>query len=214
MKIGILGVGRMGKGLARCYARAGHEAFLGSRSAAKAETEAETIASEVSNGAVRGGDHAAAVAESEVIVLAVPFLDAAPLASSLADSLEGKIIVDITNPGFRLGGEISGMEHNAREMGKPARWVAAWKTTSWKTFPEPKNAEGIRHDCFICSSDDEARNIIAEHIESFGFRAVDCGDEKHARTLDFMVPLMIELDRTLSGDNFSFWKFHDGGRTD
>jgi hypothetical protein len=43
---------------------------------------------------------------------------------------------------------------------------------------------------------------------------VDSGDEKHARTLDFMVPLMIELDRTLGGDNFSFWKFLDGGRTE
>jgi|TARA_B100002003_G_scaffold225382_1_gene231365 predicted dinucleotide-binding enzyme len=96
----------------------------------------------------------------------------------------------------------------------PVRWVAAWKTTSWKTFPELKNAAGIRHDCFMGSSDAEARNIIAEHAESFGFRAVDSGDEKHARTLDFMVPLMIELDRTLGGDNFSFWKFLDGGRTE
>ncbi|MFP6702564.1 MAG: NAD(P)-binding domain-containing protein, partial [Planctomycetaceae bacterium] len=94
MKIGILGgSGRMGRGLARGYANAGHEVILGSRSAQRAID----TASELGDG-VSGGSLADAAQIGELVVLAVPFGDAVATVEPLRDSLAGKIVIDITNP--------------------------------------------------------------------------------------------------------------------
>jgi predicted dinucleotide-binding enzyme len=46
-----------------------------------------------------------------------------------------------------------------------------------------------------------------ELITATGFRAIDCGGFENARTLDVMVPLMIELDNRYQADASSSWKF-------
>ena len=211
MKIGILGgTGRMGKGLARCYVQGGHEVILGSRNASRAEAEAKAIASEIQEASISGGDLKTAAAESELVILAVPFRDGASLVSSLSDELKGKIIIDITNPfGAVPVGQISGIEHNAQSMGELARWVAAYKTTFWITLDQPQNQNGVPRDVLVCADDNEAKRIVCELIESSGIRAVDCGGLEVARTLDPMVPLMLEIDRRVGGDCYSSWKFLD-----
>ena len=99
MRITILGgTGRMGSGLARAYVKAGHEVVLGSRSAKRAQSAAEAIKSGIPDAKVLGADLREAATHGELIVLSVPFADAADLVAFLADILEGKIIVDITNP--------------------------------------------------------------------------------------------------------------------
>lgn len=208
MRIGILGgTGRMGKGLARQYVKMGHEVVLGSRDAVRAAEEAAAIQREVSGAKVRGVELAEAADSGELIVLSVPFGEAAGLVASLAGSLEGKIIVDITNPfGAVPVGEISGVEHNVRALGRPARWVSAYKTNFWKTLDQPCNSDGVRRDVFICSDDTEARRTVIELAEGAGFRAVDCGPLETTRTLDPMIPLMLELDKRLDGDCFNSWK--------
>ncbi len=207
MKIGILGgTGRMGSRLARSYGQAGHEVILGSRSPKKAENVAAGI-----DGHVCGGSLQRAAQEGEIIVLAVGFRDAAGTVRSLQDTLTGKIVVDITNPfGAVPPGETSGIEENGKAA-PAARWVAAYKTTFWKTLDQPALAGGTNRDVLICSDDDSAKRTVMQLIEETGFRAVDCGRLENARTLDLMVPLMIELDQRYGGDALSSWKFIDVG---
>jgi hypothetical protein len=122
----------------------------------------------------------------------------------------GKIIVDITNPfGAVLEKQTSGVEENAKALGVPARWVAAFKTNWWTTLDKPVNKDGIVRDCFYCGDDREAKEIVAQLIREVGFRPVDCGPLKVARTLDLMVPLMIELDRKLGANASLSWKLLD-----
>ena len=203
MKIGILGgTGRMGSRLARSYAQAGHEVILGSRSPKKAENVTAGM-----GGLVCGGSLQRAAGEGEMIVLAVGFHDAAATVRAVQDALTGKIIVDITNPfGAVPPGETSGIEEN--ETAAPAaRWVAAYKTTFWKTLDQPALADGTRRDVLVCSDDDTAKMTVMQLIEATGFHAVDCGRLENARTLDLMVPLMIELDQRYGGDALSSWKY-------
>ena len=203
MKIGILGgTGRMGRGLARGFAAAGHEVFLGSRSAQRA---AEAAAEE--GGAVSGGSLAEAAEFGEMVVLAVPFRNAVATVEPLQDSLAEKILIDITNPfGAVPPGQLAGIEHNSKAA-TSARWVAAYKTTFWKTLEEPRGPDGQPLDVFVCSEDQEAKRIVMELITETGFRAIDCGGNENARTLDLMVPLMIELDGRHQGDATTSWKF-------
>ncbi len=210
MRIAILGgTGRMGNGLARVYAKAGHEVCLGSRHARRADKQAVTIKAEFPEANVRGTDLKSAAADAELILLSVPFQDVAKLVADLCDLLEGKIIVDITNPfGAVPVGQVSGVEHNANALGRPARWVAAYKTNFWKTLSEPSDASGVQRDVFICTDDDDARRVVSQLVEATGMHPVDCGSLENARTLDPMVPLMLELDRRYAGHSTSSWKFH------
>ncbi len=203
MRIGILGgTGRMGSRLATGYAQAGHEVILGSRSQKKAEGIAAAI-----GGYVRGGSLQTAAEQGEIIVLAVAFRDAAGTVRAVQNDLTGKIVVDITNPfGAVPPGQTSGIEENSKAV-PMARWVAAYKTTFWKTLDWPVLAGGAKRDVLVCSDDDGAKRTVMQLIEETGFRPVDCGRLENARTLDLMVPLMIELDQRYSTDALSSWKF-------
>ncbi len=204
-RIGILGgTGRMGGGLARGYAKAGHQVFLGSRTPKRAQQAAMQV-----EGDLCGGSLGEAAQGSEIIVVAVPFGDAASTVGALSAALAGKVVVDITNPfGAVPPEQISGIEFNARAAGS-ARWVAAYKTTFWKTLDEPQLADGTKRDVLVCSDDRQAKQTVIALIEQTGFRAVDCGQLENARTLDLMVPLMIELDGRYQRHATSSWKFFD-----
>lgn len=210
MRIGILGgTGRMGKGLAKAWAKVGHEIWLGSRDPDRAQRVAEGIA-QGTGGKVYGADLPTAAQKGEVVVLSIPFRACSDWLPKLREELRDKIIVDITNPfGAVPEGQTSGIEENARTLGVPARWVAAFKTNFWTTLDEPRNKEGIIRDCFYCGDDEEAKRLVADLIHQVGYRPVDCGDLKAARTLDLMVPLMIGLDRRYGGQARLSWKLLD-----
>jgi len=210
LRIGILGgTGRMGRGLAKAWAKHGHEIFLGSRFPEKAQQVAEQIVSET-GGKVYGTNLETAAREGEVVVLSLPYRTCADWLKRLSNELKGKIIVDITNPfGAVPEGQTSGVEENEKALGVSSRWVAAFKTNFWTTLDEPVNKDGIVRDCFYCGDDSEAKRIVAELINQVGFRPVDCGPLKAARILDLMVPLMIDLDRYLGGKGSCSWKLLD-----
>ena len=204
MRIGILATGRMATGLARAYAKLGHEVTLGSRNPQRAQHAAAELV-----GTVRGGSHLDASREAEMVVLAVPFGNAVDTLRPLADMLAGKIVIDITNPfGAVPAGQIAGIEHNAKAA-PAARWVAAYKTTFWKTLDQPASADGHKRDVLVCADDATAKGTVMQLIDQTGFRAIDCGRLENARTLDLMVPLMIELDGRYGRNSVSSWRFMD-----
>ena len=203
MKIGILGgTGRMGLGLGRTYSAAGHTVILGGRNPTRAHDAALALPA-----SVQGGSLAEAAQAGELIVLAVPFAAAIDTVQPLQEHLGEKIIVDITNPfGAVPPGQISGIEHN-RDAAPSARWVAAYKTTFWKTLESPANSDGLIRDVFVSAEDADAKKVVMELIDSTGFRPIDCAGFENARTLDLMVPLMIDLDSRYQMDANSSWKF-------
>src|SRR6059058_201085 len=91
MRIGILGSGVAGQSLARGLARHGHQTRIGTRQAAVADLPV--------------GTPAEVAGEAELLVLAVQGEAAEDLVRSLADELDGKVLVDATNPlEFSSGG--------------------------------------------------------------------------------------------------------------
>ena len=67
MKIGIIGAGNVGKALASACARAGHSASISSSNPA----EAQRVAAE--SGGSPAASNAKAVANTDIVILAVPF---------------------------------------------------------------------------------------------------------------------------------------------
>ncbi len=210
MLIGILGgTGRMGVRLSMAWAKHGHIIWLGSRDPQRAQKAAAQVA-EATGGTVHGVDLWTAAKEGEVIVLAIPYRSCAGWLQRLQNELRGKIIVDISNPFTAVpAGQTSGVEENAKALGVPARWVAAFKTNFWTTLDEPVTKDGIVRDCFYCGDDAEAKAIVATLIQQVGFRPVDCGTLQSARVLDQMVSLMIELDHRYGRKGKCSWKLLD-----
>lgn len=98
----IGGTGPQGKGLGYRFARHGHEIVLGSRTVDKAEEVAADVTQRLAGvagaGTARGLANADAVAEADVVLLAVPYDGHDELVASLAGLLAGKTVISCVNP--------------------------------------------------------------------------------------------------------------------
>lgn len=209
MKIAILGgTGKMGTAFSKVFTKVGYEVIIGSRDIQKSRAAADEIKKVVHGARVSAADTENAAKSGEVIIIALPYRAVAPTVIPIREAFANKLLIDITNPFDALPpGSSSAAEENLKALGGSCKIVAAFKTNFWKTLDHPTSPDGIQRDVLVCANDEEAKQAVFKLIEQIGFRAVDCGDLKAARTVDLMVPLMIDLDRRYKGDNFSSWKF-------
>lgn len=173
MKIGIVGAGRIGGGIARQLGAAGHELKLSfSRDPARLDALAREIGPLAS-----AGTPAEAVAFGEVVVISTPW-SLLPDALAQAGSLAGKIVIDTTNqfgaPPLPAEGETAAHLNAARMAG--ARYTKSFNTL---TSAFQAAAAGRRGDArvvqWLCGDDAEAKRIVAGLIEDAGFVPVDIG---------------------------------------
>lgn len=190
MNILILGAGNMGTALARQFTRVGHTVRLASNSLDKARAVAAGI---------RGASAVAAAgsaADSDVIVVATPYEQAVP-ALKLAGSVDGKVVIDITNPltadytGLSIGHTTSAAEEIAKAVPK-AEVVKAFNTLFAQVVAAgPAFAEGQTAPAFFASDSERAKATAKALIESIGFQPVDAGALKNARYLEPLAGLNI-----------------------
>ena len=200
MRIGIVGgTGREGTGLAPRWARAGHEVFVGSRDAARGEATAAEMSAALGR-VVRGGDNAAAVAASEVVVLAVPYAAHAATLDELGPGLAGRVLIDITvplvPPKVRVvhlpPGFAAALEAQAR-LGPTVKVVAALHHVGSAELADPDHAPDC--DVLVCADDAEARGVGIGLIEDLGLVALDAGPLRNAVALEAMTPVLLHLNR-------------------
>ena len=109
MKIGIIGSGHVGSALGGVWAKAGNEVMFSSRNL----DNDKKLAAEVGANA-RAGTPQEAAAFGQVILLAVPYSAFPELTKSLGHSLQGKVVINASNPFPQRDGEIA---NQAREEG-------------------------------------------------------------------------------------------------
>ena len=90
--ISIIGSGTMAAAIAGRTAKAGHTVEVISRDSAKARALADQLAA----GATTGTSGTAPA--GDLVILAVPYASAAAVVADYGDALDGKVIIDITNP--------------------------------------------------------------------------------------------------------------------
>jgi 8-hydroxy-5-deazaflavin:NADPH oxidoreductase len=182
MNVTIIGTGNMGRALATRVLAGGHDLTLLGTSAAKAEALAGELEGSVDTGAV---DDAL---EGDVVILAVWYPTTLEVVERYADQLQGKVVVDISNPidveafePLTLAAGSGAEEAAARAPG--ARVVKAFNTTFARTLAAG-NVEGKPVDVFVASDDDEAKQTVIRLVEDSGLRAVDAGPLRRARELE------------------------------
>jgi 8-hydroxy-5-deazaflavin:NADPH oxidoreductase len=172
MQLGIVGAGRIGGGIARQLAAAGHQVRLSfSRDPAKLESLAAEIGSNASP-----GTPAEAVEFGDVVVISVPWSQL-PNALEQMGSLEGKIVIDTTN---QFGTPQPPQGETAAQFNL-SRMPGARYTKSFNTLTAGFQAEAARRTGedrvvqWLCGDDQDAKALVARLIEDAGFVAVDLG---------------------------------------
>lgn len=192
MNILILGAGNMASALAQQASRAGHAVRIAARSLAKAQSVASTV------DGVTAVESAGSANIADVVIVATPY-DRAVAALASSGSLDGKVIVDITNPltadymGLTLGHSTSSAEEIAKAFPK-AEVVKAFNTLFAQVIAAgPLFAGGQTAPVFVASDSERAKSTAKALAESFGFPVIDAGPLKNARYLEPLAGLNIYL---------------------
>jgi predicted dinucleotide-binding enzyme len=169
--------------------------------------DAERVASETGARAV--SDNISAVADAEIVILAVPYPALTDLAAELGPHLEGKVVVDVTNrvdpahPASTMDGTSAAEQLQERLPGVAV--VKAFNTALAARQADPE-IEGVRSDGFVAGDDAEAKRKVLDLVESMGFRPIDAGPLGMARALEAMATLHITLQMNNQGSWQAAWK--------
>lgn len=192
--ISIIGSGGMAAAIAGRIAKAGHTVEVVSRDLAKARTLADKLSAKATTGTY------GAVPAGEVVILAVPYSSAAAVVSDYGRALDGKVIIDISNPvASDLSGLVtppgsSGAQELAKRVPAGAHVVKALNTIFGHVL-----AKGGRLDVFIAADDVEAKARVSTFIASLELRPFDVGGLHMAQTLEALGLMMIGLAKNGAG---------------
>jgi hypothetical protein len=173
VKIGIIGAGRIGGGVARQLAGAGHQVML---SFSRDQATLDALAAQIGPSASTGSP-ADAVAFGEVVVISVPW-GVLPQALQQAGPLDGKIVIDTTN---QFGGPPLPAEGQTAAQFNASRMPGARYTKSFNTLTSAFQAEAAgrrgaeRVVQWLCGDDAGAKDVVAGLITDAGFVPADVG---------------------------------------
>jgi hypothetical protein len=190
LKIGIIGTGRIGGALARHWVNAGHEVFMSSRHPEELEPLAKELGSRAHVGLPRE-----AAAFGSVVLVSVPYGAMPQIGMDFAAELEGKVIIDTSNPvAGRDGPDVpewqrKGAGVSTAELLNSERVVRAFNCIPAASLAGRANREPDRIAIPI-GGDDPAAIAIAERlVRDAGFDPVMIGTLAESRQFDLGQPL-------------------------
>jgi predicted dinucleotide-binding enzyme len=144
-------------------------------------------------------------------VIATPYAGSLDLARRLGAALEGKIVVDISNPlndtysDLVTPPDTSAAEEIRKLLPASVKLVKAFNTTFAGTLVAGQVA-GQPLDVFIAGDDDAAKVKVAELVKSGGLNAIDAGPLARAQQLEKLGFLGIQLQFKLNTGFGTAWK--------
>jgi NADPH-dependent F420 reductase len=195
----IGGTGALGSGLALRWARAGHAVIIGSRSKENAEKSAATLA-DISSGTVTGDENSSAAAVADISVLTVPFSNHQPMLDVIKDSVQGKILVDVTVPlvppkVMRVQLPDAGSAAKAAQefLGDGVRVVSAFQNIAADLL---QNLEAeIECEVLVCGNDKDARATVVSLAEAAGMTAWHAGAIDNSAAAEALTSLLIFINK-------------------
>ncbi|HEX2048565.1 MAG TPA: NADPH-dependent F420 reductase [Acidimicrobiales bacterium] len=195
MDVTIIGTGNMGRGIGALTLAGGHRVTLLGTTLDKARAVAAELSGDVQAGTV--GDPIT----GDVVVLAVWYAAVDEVLSTYGDQLDGKVVVDITNPidpqAFEpLKIEAGSVAQEIAQKVPGARVVKAFNTTFAGTLSQGQVA-GQPLDVFIASDDAGAKEVVGRLVSDGGLRPVDAGPLARAHELEALGFLHMVLQEPL-----------------
>ena len=203
--VSIIGAsGALGFGLAVRWGRAGVPVVIGSRDPDRAREAARRAQDAVPDGSFSGAANAEAAAETEIVVLTVPFRSQSETLTNLKAVLRpGQLLVDTTVPlaaavagrATRLLGvwQGSAAEQAAEMVPDGVRVVSALHTVSAPLLCDLDYA--LDEDVLVCGDRKADRQVVVDLVDRIdGLRAVHAGALEMARIAESLTPLLISIN--------------------
>jgi len=198
LRIAILGAGDIGSTLGRKWARAGHTIAFGVKN--PASEKAQSLREELGEHLLIGSP-TEALAESDIVLLAVPGAAVEEIIATHAQLLDHKIIIDATNQitkgkseatkqwqGQGVLNSLSTLQIHAPN----AQVYRAFNTYAWEAFAEPIY-NGIQADLFYCGPEGSALTVVEQLIAEIGLRPMRLGDLDQIEMVDTILQLWATL---------------------
>ena len=183
MRIAVVGAGRVGATLGNRWRAAGHDVLYGVRNPRDPK-----------HGDLPTAGVAAAAAESDVVLLAVPWRAARDAVTNMGE-LGDRIVIDATNPvaadRTHLHSDRSGAEQIVG-WARGGRLVKAFNTTGSQNMENPTYPDGTPV-MFVAGDDTAAKQVAMGLARDLGFEPVDGGPLIAARDLEHLATLWIRL---------------------
>jgi predicted dinucleotide-binding enzyme len=192
MKIGIIGAGNVGTGLARHLVEKNHQVFF------SFARDREKLAATARSFGAQAGTVAEAIAFGDVVVLATPWNATTGALQQAGPVAERKIIWDCTNA---LKPDLSGLEIGTttsagEEVARLAPWARVVKGIP--PFAELLHSSSLRVagqqlGIFVCGDDAAANAVVQGLLSDLDMAPVDSGPLRNARYLEPAGFLMVQL---------------------
>ncbi|MFN2494987.1 MAG: NADPH-dependent F420 reductase [Pseudonocardiaceae bacterium] len=203
LTVGVLGgTGPQGRGLAYRWAVGGLSVVVGSRGVARAEHAAAALRERSGSQRVRGADNARCAAESDLVLVAVPYDGHATLLESLRGPLADTIVIDCVNP---LGFDKLGPYALAVPEGSAAQQAAAVLPTSRVTAAfhhvsavllDDPEVTSLDIDVLVLGDDREATDLVRALADVIpGSRGVYGGRLRNAGQVETLTANLIAINR-------------------
>jgi 8-hydroxy-5-deazaflavin:NADPH oxidoreductase len=207
----IIGAGNMARAIGTRMLAGGAEVQI----LAPVGEEATKLASELVDGdaSVIGGALDEHPTIGEVVILAIPYDGALEWAAGHGTEMDGKIVVDITNPvdwasfdGLVTPPDSSAAEQIAKRLEEGVPVVKGFNTTFAATL-RAGQVGGQPLDVLLAGDDAEAKAKVAQLVEAAGMRPIDAGPLRRARQLEAVGFLHMTLQESLNTEYRSAIKF-------
>jgi predicted dinucleotide-binding enzyme len=222
VRFGILGTGVVGKTIAVRLDGLGHDVIVGTRN--PEETLSRTDPDQYGNhpfGAwqeehpeVRLGTFAEAAAHGDMVVNATAgAVSLEALEQAGEDNLNGKILIDISNPlDFSKGMPPTLLVSSTDSLGEQiqrrfpeAKVVKTLHTMNAYLMVDPAQLAATDHTVFVSGDDAEAKARVSELLRSFGWSdIIDLGDITTARGTEMVLPIWVRLFGVLQMPIYNF----------
>lgn len=197
----IGGTGPEGKGLALRFALSGEHVLIGSRDAGRAQEAADSVRRLAPSIAIDGALNAAVAAQSDTVVIAVPYAAQKPTLQSLTAELKGKIIVNVVVPlAFSKGiaRAVAVAEGSAaleaQAILPDSTHIAAFHNVSAPELLKPDKR--LDTDIVVCGDDADAKRAVMRLADAIaGARGVDGGGLANAVYVENLTALLLNINR-------------------
>ena len=196
MNITFVGYGNVGLPLASQIEQLGHNVTLAARNPNSDSTQKALAV----NANLHVDTPSSAVQKADIIFLATPFGSNQTIIEGLQSELEGKILVDCTNPvgkGFThgLNNEQSGAEF-IQSMIPNSHVVKAFSVYGYENLKDNHYPDyNLKPAMFFCGDNEEAKSKVGQLIESLGWEPLDVGVLKQALHLEHMTLMWVRMIR-------------------
>ncbi|MGA7955367.1 MAG: NADPH-dependent F420 reductase [Gloeobacterales cyanobacterium] len=197
MKIAFIGVGNVGAPLADHLQRLGHSLAIAAR-----DPNSQSVQAALSRNAhFEVQTPIEAVKAADVVFLATPFSANEAALTEVRAALEGKILVDCTNPvganlTHSLKSERSGSEV-VQSLVPKAKVVKAFTIYGFENFEDntyPGYGE-LKPAMLIAGDDTTAKQVVSTLCQELGWEPVDTGKLAMSLHLEHMTLLWIQMAR-------------------